>query len=99
MHTMISQTNRALPPEWTDTLLIELWNHARDLGHNGNPGGYILTAQLFPFVGRDEDIGDGLITRELLPYDQWNYDGMRHWIRENEEEVLMSWQREVKKIY
>ncbi len=90
-----SDPTREMPVEWTNDLLIDLWDHARDLGHNGNPGGYILTKQLFPFVGYERVTG----SRHLKHYDDWDYDGMRQWISENRDEVKISWQRVVRSEY
>jgi hypothetical protein len=91
---MIKQTNRPLPKEWTDDRLIELFDHARDLGLNGNPGGYMLSADLFPFVGKEDQNG-----RWLRDYCDWDYEGMRRWVEENQEHVRISWQREVVVVY
>jgi hypothetical protein len=86
--------SRELPEEWTDDLCVKLFYHARELGHYGNPGGYMLTVQLFPFVGKTFATEAGT-ERGLRPYDDWDYDGMRAWIADNLEEVKISWQRHV----
>lgn len=81
---------RTLPEVWTDERCVELFEHARDLGLHGNPGGYMLTVALFPFVGIEDEMG-----RILRPWSEWDYDGMRAWIADHPEEVLLAWQRYV----
>lgn len=88
---MIVDTSRPLPETWTDDLCIDLFHHARELGQNGNPGGYVLTVQVFPFVGATDPSGH----RFLKPESEWDFDGMRAWIAENLDDVRASWRREV----
>jgi len=92
---ILSDPKRQLPEEMTDDWLIDLWDHARELGLNGNPGGFGLTIDLFPFVGVELNPPSGEEVRYLLPYSEWDYDGMREWIAENREKVLSTWQRYV----
>jgi hypothetical protein len=88
---IVTDASRLLPETWTDALCIDLVDHARDLGHNGNPGGYMLQVALCPFLG--EETGDGCVVK---PRSEWDYDGMRAWIAENIDEVKVSWQRTVR---
>lgn len=80
-----------LPAEWTNQLCDELVAHAIDLGHYGNPAGFLLTVCLHPYIGYDE--GDRHYLRG-----EWDYDGMRVWISENLERVKRVWQLQVKLI-
>ena len=93
---MIAENKRELPDEWTDELCRELFDHARDLGQNGNPGGYILTINLFPFMGREDKTDHENVRRYAKPYDQWDYEGLRKWISEHQEDVRICWQRAVR---
>lgn len=86
-----TDTTRTVPEVWSDDDLIELFHHARELGQNGNPGGYVLTVEVFPFVGQEVDGG-----RTLKPYDEWDYDGMRAWVEANPDDVRLAWQRVVR---
>lgn len=76
---------RQLPDEWTDRALIDLFDHARDLGHNGNPAGFGLTIDLAPFVARQDAEGEH---RLLNPVDEWDLAGMRSWVELHPDEVL-----------
>lgn len=95
---IVTDAARTMPETWTDDLCVELFDHARHLGQNGNPGGYILTVQLFPFVGKTFAAEAG-VQRGMRPYAEWDYDGMRAWIANNLDEVKISWQRAVRKPY
>lgn len=88
---IVTDTSREVPTFWADDLCFELFHHARELGIGGNPGGYMLTVGLFPFVGY-EDEG----VRYILPYKEWDYDGIRAWIAEHPESVKVTWQRVVR---
>lgn len=83
---MIVDRARAVPVEWTDAEIVELFHHARDLGLNGNPAGFFLTIDLFPFVGIEE--GE---RRTLKPQAEWDYPGARAWIAENPDRVGRVW--------
>ena len=87
---IVEDKTRTVPDEWTDDLCIELWEHAHDLGRNGNPGGYGMTIDLFPFVGVEDGRGRLLRTR-----DEWDFDGMRAWIAAHPDNVRQTWQRTV----
>lgn len=82
---------RQLPTEWTDLDLMDLFDHARHLGQNGNPAGFGLTIDLFPFVGIEE--GE---QRRLKPYDEWDYDGIRAYIQGHQKQLTNVWQFQVK---
>ena len=82
--------SRQLPKPMSDLDCIDFYQHARELGKNGNPGGYIITVELHPFVGWEDDGQRG-----LLPYAEWDWDGIRQWIADNHDEALLAWQREV----
>ena len=41
--------------EWTDETCMQLVMHAMDLGHNGNPAGFLLVSSLHQFIGYDID--------------------------------------------
>ncbi len=83
---IISDPTREIPSDWTDERIVELFDHARDLAHNGNPGGYMLTVVLDPFIT------DTVEERRVIrPFLSWDYDGIRRWIAENEERIAAIW--------
>jgi hypothetical protein len=92
--TIDTDPTRTVPEVWTDADLVELFEHARYLGQNGNPGGFVLTVDLFPFVGIEVDGG-----RALKPYDEWDYDGIRAWVAANPDDVRLAWQRVVRRVW
>ena len=98
-HTTIDQDKtRQIPEEMSEEWLREYFHHCRELGQNGNPGGYIMTINLFPFMGF-EGVWEGETYRGMKPYSEWDYEGMRQWIREHHEEALLSWQRYVRSVW
>jgi hypothetical protein len=86
---------REVPTEWTNELCRELYNHARELGQNGNPAGYFLTIDLFSFAGLETENGN----RCLREYSQWDYDGIRAWIAGNKNIVERVWKLQVRSDY
>ena len=89
---IVEDRTRKLPEVWTDELCVALFEHARNLGRNGNPGGYILTVNLFPYVGIEEKH-----RRYLKPHSQWDYVGIRNYITHHPEEIALAWRRVVRK--
>ena len=88
---IVKDETRMVPDEWTDALCRELWEHARELGQNGNPGGFGMTVNLFPFVGIEREG-----KRYLKSFDEWEYDGIRAWIAAHPDDVQLAWQRIVR---
>jgi hypothetical protein len=92
--TITYDEKRSVPLIWTDKDCIELFEHARHLGHNGNPAGYALTRNIFPFVGYEDEAG-----RHLKWYDEWDYAGIRSWIVDHENEVLRVCRLQVTRVW
>lgn len=82
--------NKTLPTEWTEKACQDLFFHAEDLGHNGNPGGFFLTVAWSPSVGYSDEHGN-----HLKHESDWDYNGIRAWINEHLDDVLRVWQNEV----
>lgn len=92
--TITFDETRSVPLDWTNKDCIDLFDHARHLGQNGNPAGFGLTIDLFPFVGYEDKSG-----RHLRWYDNWDYDGIRSWVAEHDEEVLRVWRLQVTRVW
>jgi hypothetical protein len=85
-----TDTKRTLPATWTDQECMDLYHHAKELGHNGNPAGYRLTVDLHTFVGYSDEQGNHIKDTEA-----WDYDGIRAWIAGHQERVQRVWQYQV----
>jgi hypothetical protein len=88
---IIEDKTQELPAEWTDQMCDQLISHSMDLGHHGNPSGFLLATSLDPFIGYEKD-------GEHYLRDKWDYEGIRQWIAENPERVKRVWQLQVKLI-
>jgi hypothetical protein len=88
---IIEDKAQELPAEWTNQMCDRLISHAIDLGHHGNPTGFLLSVSLQPFIGYEK-------AGELYLKDEWDYDGIRQWITDNPERVKRVWQLQVKLI-
>ena len=91
---IITDTQRIAPSAWTDQECQNLVEHARDLGHNGNPAGFRLTMDLHEFIGYSDERGN-----HLKYYSAWDYDGIRAWIAERTERVQRVWQYRVVELH
>lgn len=95
MFTVVEQDNHAVvPTEWTDAAIRSLWDHARDLGHNGNPAGFLLTGEWSRWVSIKRN-GEHILKRR----DKWNYAAIRAWIAANPERAQRVYQLRVRSVY
>jgi hypothetical protein len=85
---MIIEDKKEVPSEWTDQMCDQLVSHALDLGHHGNPSGFLLAVSLDPFIGYKKG-------EEHFLRDEFDYDGIRQWILCNPERVKRVWQLQV----
>jgi hypothetical protein len=79
-----------LPAEWTDETCYQLVMHAIELGHYGNPAGFLLVSSLHQFIGYDIEEN-----KYLKPSNEWDYEEMRKWIMQNSGRVLNVWRFQV----
>jgi hypothetical protein len=85
---IIEDKTKKLPTEWTDQMCDCLISHAINLGHYGNPSGFLLAVSLEPFIGYEKD-------GEHHLRDEYDYEGIRQWIIDNPERVKRVWQLQI----